>query len=171
MIRAAQEGDLEALTGIYNHYVRHTAITFDLDVFTPEARRAWMEHYAPSGPHRLLVEERDGAAVGYASSGPFRPKGAYRTSVETSIYLHPDWVGCGLGAPLYRALFEALAGEDVHRAYAGITLPNDSSLALHRRLGFRPLGTFEEVGRKFDRYWSVSWLEKKLPAPPGGGDT
>ena len=101
-------------------------------------------------------------AVGYSSSHPFRPKGAYATSVETSVYLDPAWQGRGLGARLYAALFDALASEDVHRAYAGITLPNPASLALHPRFGFEHAGTFRQVGRKHDRYWDVAWYEKSL---------
>jgi phosphinothricin acetyltransferase len=68
----------------------------------------------------------------------------------------------GVGRALYDALFEALETEDVHRAYAGITLPNDASVGLHERFGFRPVGVFDEVGRKFGRYWSVGWYEKDL---------
>jgi phosphinothricin acetyltransferase len=163
-VRPARAEDLPSLLAIYNHYVVHTAITFDLEPFTLEQRREWFSHYADSGPHRLLVAELGGYAVGWACSSSFRPKGAYRTSVETSVYLAPEHTGRGLGAALYAALFAALAGEDVHRAYAGVTLPNPASLALHRRFGFREAGLHDEVGRKLDRFWSVQWLEKRLDA-------
>lgn len=79
-----------------------------------------------------------------------------------SVYCAPEAAGRGIGTLLYTALFEALAGEDLHRAYAGIALPNEASVRLHDRFGFRHLGTYEEVGRKFDRYWDVAWYEKKL---------
>jgi len=168
-IRPITPADLEPLTRIYNHYIEHTATTFDLEPFAPEARRAWLEGFAATGRHRCLVAEAPGdGPVGWASSGRFRTKGAYEPSVETSIYLDPSWTGRGLGARLYAALFEVLAGEDVHRAYAGITLPNPASLALHRRVGFREIGIFEEVGRKRGRWWSVLWMERALPgAAPG----
>lgn len=162
MIRPAQPDDLPALTAIYNHYVRASVATFDLEAFTPEARRAWFDHYRPTGPHRLLVADRGAGPVGYATSSPFNPKGAYRTSIETSVYLHPDHRGSGLGGALYAALFDALAGEDLHRAYAGITLPHPASVALHERMGFRQVGLYREVGRKFDRWWDVAWFEKPL---------
>jgi phosphinothricin acetyltransferase len=162
-IRLPRAEDLEALTELYNHYVESTPITFDIGRFTPEQRRDWFDHYAPSGRHRLLVAEAAGRVVGYATSSPFRAKAAYDPSVETTIYLAPEQVGRGVGSRLYGALFESLAGEDVHRAYAGVTLPNPASLALHRRFGFRSLGVYQEVGRKFGRYWSVEWLEKALP--------
>ncbi|MEO0869641.1 MAG: N-acetyltransferase family protein, partial [Cyanobacteria bacterium J06642_11] len=99
---------------------------------------------------------------GYATSSKFSQKAAYDTSVETSIYLLPDAQGQGLGTRLYETLFESLADADVHRAYAGITLPNPASVALHQKLGFHSAGRYREVGRKFDQYWDVEWFEKSL---------
>jgi phosphinothricin acetyltransferase len=96
-----------------------------------------------------LIAETDGLVVGYATSSRFRPKAAYQTSVETTIYLAPEATGRGLGTALYAALFAALAEEDLHRAYAGVTLPNTASVALHRKVGFRSLEVYCEVGRKF----------------------
>ncbi|MYU51938.1 MULTISPECIES: GNAT family N-acetyltransferase [Streptomyces] len=102
------------------------------------------------------------ALLGYATSGPLRPKAAYATSVEVSVYCAPRAVGRGIGTLLYQALFDALADEAVHRAYAGITQPNEASARLHARFGFRHLGTYGEVGHKFGRYWDVAWYEKRL---------
>jgi phosphinothricin acetyltransferase len=161
-IRRGVEGDLPELTGIYNHYVRETPITFDVEPLSVEQRRAWFDGFAARGRHQLFVAECDGRPVGYACSHRFRPKGAYDTSVEATVYLHPDAVGVGTGGRLYSALFEALASEDVHRALAGITLPNPASVALHQRHGFRPLGVFHEVGYKLGRYWDVQWFEKVM---------
>jgi len=161
-IRFVTAADLEAVTRIYNHYVVHTPITFDLEPYTPEARRPWLEQFAPGTRHQLFVAERGGRVVGYAGSGPFRPKAAYATSVEATIYLEPSAQGGGLGTRLYETLFAALEGVDVHRMLAGITLPNDASIALHRRFGFEQLGVMREVGRKHDRYWDVAWLDRAL---------
>src|SRR5437899_1801855 len=116
-----------------------------------DEQQEWFTHYATTGRHRLLVADEDGVVVGYASSGTFRPKRAYETTVEVSVYLAPDACGRGLGAALYEELFASLEGEDVHRAYAGISLPNDASIALHRRFGFVEVGTFTEQGRKFGK--------------------
>jgi len=160
--RDAHVDDVVALTAIYNHYVQHTAITFDLVPVTVENRRAWLDEHATTGRHRLLVAEYDGAVVGYASSSRFRAKAAYETSVELSVYLAPDHTGHGTGSLLYRRLLELLADEDVHRAYAGVCLPNEPSIRLHRGLGFRPLGIYREVGRKFGRYWDVQWFERTV---------
>lgn len=166
VVRAALPADVPALTDIYNHYVRTSGVTFDTTEFTAQQRQEWFSHYATTGPHRLLVAVDSGAAgmvLGYATSSPFRPKPGYVTSVETSVYLRPDAIGRGLGTLLYRAMFDALAGQDLHRAYAGVALPNDASVRLHERLGFREIGTFAEVGRKFGRYWDVLWFERSLP--------
>lgn len=102
----------------------------------------------------------DGRVAGVASSGRYRPRAAYDTTVETSVYIAPDSVGRGLGSALYGALFDALDGERVHRAVAGIALPNDASVALHRRFGFERVGRFSEEGWKFDRFWDVDWYER-----------
>ncbi len=162
-LRPARASDLPALTALYNHYVRETPVTFDVDPYHVETRRPWLEGFAPEGPHRLFVAEREAVLLGYAGSMRFRPKAAYATSVETTVYLRPESAGQGVGALLYAQLFEALRGEDLHRALAGITLPNPASIRLHERFGFCPVGVFHEVGRKFGRYWDVAWFEKALP--------
>jgi phosphinothricin acetyltransferase len=162
-VRAAVEKDLPRLTEIYNHYVVHTHVTFDVEPFTVEDRCDWFRHYAPHGRHRLLVGVVDGVVAGYATSSPYRPKPAYLTSVETSVYVAPELVGRGLGTLLYTELLALLAGEDVHRALAGIALPNDASIALHQRMGFVRVARFSEQGRKFDRYWDVDWFERPVP--------
>lgn len=162
-IRKAGDADLGALVDIYNHYVLETPVTFDTGTFTPDTRRRWFSQFAAHGPYRLLVAEHDGEPVAYASSVRFKEKPAYRTSVETSIYVHPGHTGRGLGARLYRALLDELASErGLHRAYGGVTLPNPASVALHEKLGFRKVATYSEVGYKFGRYWDVCWFEKEL---------
>ncbi|MFF4039551.1 GNAT family N-acetyltransferase [Streptomyces sp. NPDC001816] len=163
-VRPGVESDLEALTDIYNHYVRETPITFDTTIFTPEERRPWLLSHPEDGPYRLMVaaEGRTQRILGYATSSPYRVKPAYATSVETSVYVTPDAGRRGIGTLLYDTLFKALADEDIHRAYAGIAQPNEASERLHTRFGFRYVGTYREVGRKFGRYWDVAWYEKDL---------
>lgn len=163
-VRPGTEADLQALTDLYNHYVRETPITFDVEPLTLEQRRPWLLSHPEDGPYRLLVASQADRVLGYATSSPFRPKAAYATSVEVTVYCAPDAGGRGVGTLLYASLFEALADEDVHRAYAGIALPNEASARLHARFGFRPVGVFREVGRKFGRYWDVAWYEKELGA-------
>jgi phosphinothricin acetyltransferase len=161
-IRFARASELERLTEIYNYYVMNTPITFGLEPFSVAKRGEWFRHYSASGPQRLLIAETDGLVVGYVTSSRFRPKAAYETSVETTIYLAREATGRGVGTKLYTALFAALAEDDLHRAYAGVTLLNTASIALHRKVGFRSIGVFHQVGRKFGKYWDVEWLEKPL---------
>ncbi|MFD7403304.1 GNAT family N-acetyltransferase [Streptomyces sp. NPDC059866] len=163
-VRPGAESDLEALTDLYNHYVRETPITFDTTVFAPEERRPWLLSHPEDGPHRLMVAtDADSQEIlGYATSSPYRAKPAYDTSVEVTVYVAPHAGRRGVGTLLYKALFEALAGEDLHRAYAGIAQPNEASTRLHERFGFRYVGTYREAGRKFGRYWDVAWYEKEL---------
>ncbi|SCX43175.1 phosphinothricin acetyltransferase [Klenkia marina] len=160
-VRPATPADVPALTAVYGHHVEHTLATFDLVPPTEADRAAWLAAH-PGGRHRVLVVERDGAVVGFAASGPFRARPAYDATVETSIYLAPTATGQGLGRVLYGGLFDALAGEGLHRAVAVIAQPNPASEALHRAFGFSHVGTFEEVGRKFDRWVDVAWFQKEL---------
>jgi phosphinothricin acetyltransferase len=161
-IRLAVRGDVPRLTEIYNHYVRHTAVTFDLEEWTVDRRFVWFEQFAPLGRHQLLVAEENGRVIGYAGTTRFRLKAAYDPTVETTIYCAPEAVGKGIGAQLYAALFETLASEDIHRIVAGYTLPNSGSEALHKRFGFTAVGIFRENGRKFGKYWDVAWTDRPL---------
>ena len=159
-IRPAMESDLPRLTEIYNYYVTTTPVTFDVEPYTVEQRKLWFSQFGESGRYRLMVAEENGVVLGYAGTIHFRPKAAYETTVETTIYCAPDAVGKRIGSLLYRALFDAIKDEDIHRIVAGYTLPNDASAALHARCGFKPVGIYTEVGRKFGRYWDVQWTER-----------
>jgi phosphinothricin acetyltransferase len=163
-IRPANAADLPQLLAIYNHYVEHTPITFDIEPATLAQRRAWFEQFATTGRHRLWVAEQDDRPVAYAGTHSFRAKQAYETTVETTIYCAPAAQHRGLGGALYAALFEALQTEDIRVFIAGITLPNPASVQLHERFGFVLAGTMHAVGRKFGRYWDVGWYEKVLPS-------
>jgi len=161
-VRPAALEDLPALTQIYNHYVIHTHITFDLEPSTVEQRLPWFNDHNDGHRYRMLVACEAGRVLGCTFSGRFRAKPAYDTTVEVGIYCHPDAVGRGLGAILYGSLYDALSGQDINRIVAGIAQPNDASNALHHKMGFRATGTFTQVGRKFGKYWDVAWLERPL---------
>ena len=165
-IRPATADDLSAVNDIYNEYVAETHYTFDVEPMTTDARREWFTHYATLGRYRVMVAVSEGVVVGYATSSHFRPKPAYETSIETGVYLAPGSVGRGAGSRLYEGLFEVLEGEDVHRAYAGIALPNPASIGLHERFGFKRVAHFTEQGRKFGRYWDVAWYERPIGIEP-----
>ena len=161
--RRAERADIPALLEIYNHYVLNTHITFDVEPRTLAQRQEWFSHFRARGRHQCFVATAESKAIGWASSHPFKDRAAYDTSVETSIYLAPGSAGKGIGRRLYGVLLDALLHEDVHRAFGGIAQPNDASVALHRSLGYAHVGTYEEVGRKFDRFWDVAWYQMAMP--------
>ena len=143
-------------------YVRTTPITFDVDPWSHDRRVEWLALHPDHGRHRALVAIDNDDVVGWSSSSRFAEKVAYETSVECSVFVRNGLGGRGIGTAMYDDLFARLATEDVHRCYAGITLPNDASVALHERSGFRRVASYSEVGRKFDRYWDVIWLERPM---------
>lgn len=161
-IRPAIHSDLEGLNGVYNAYVLESPATFDIEPVSMERRLEWFEHYRPDGRYRVFVACEGPKVVGFATSSRFMERKAYETSVTTSVYCRMGCEGRGIGSALYRALFDALAFEDVHRAYGGITMPNPASVALHEKFGFKQVAYFTEQGRKFGRYWDVVWMEKEL---------
>jgi len=161
-IRSAAADDVPALTALYNHYIENTAITFDLEPWSVERRREWFGQFAETGRHQLIVAETPDGLLGYACSTKFRPKAAYDTTVETTIYVRQDTHRKGLGRALYSELFKRIAPTDLHRAVAIITQPNPTSNAFHETFGFRQKGLLDQVGRKFGKYWDVAWYEKAL---------
>ena len=161
VIRPAEPGDLPALVGIFNHYVADGHAHFETAIQTPESRRPWFATYG-EGRHRLLVAREAGTLVGYASSSPYRPGPAFATTVEASIYLDPRHRARGTGSALYAALFAQLAHQPVHLVVAGIALPNDASIALHRKFGFEEVGTFREYARKNGTWISSTWFQRRM---------
>lgn len=161
-IRPATQSDLDGINEVYNHYVRTSPATFDIEEISMEGRHEWFTHYGEAGRYRVFVAHEDGGVVGFASSSRFMERRAYETSVTTSVYVAEAAHRRGVGRALYLDLFEAIGGEDVHRAYAGISMPNPASVALHESFGFHQVAYFTEQGRKFDKYWDVAWFEKEL---------
>lgn len=162
IVRRGSVDDLPRLTEIYNHYIEHTPATFDIELITVEQRRPWFDQHAESGRHQLLVAEEEGRVLGYADTHQFRQKAAYDTSVESTVYLAHEATGRGIGTLLYTKLFDAISDVGLRMALAGVTLPNEASIALHERFGFTPIGVMHDVGYKFGRFWDVGWFEKRL---------
>jgi phosphinothricin acetyltransferase len=158
-VRPVRPDDADGINAVYNHYIRETPITFDIEEWDLPTRDAWIRSHT-GGRHQALVAVDDGRVVGYASTGPWRPKAAYERSVETTIYIAADQVGRGYGPALYAALFDTVGGHDIHRFLAGVTMPNPGSVAIHEAFGFRRVGYFTEQGYKFGRYWDVAWFER-----------
>lgn len=150
-IRPAALRDLEALTAIYNYEVEHGVATLDLTPRTLAERRVWLDAHNVDN-HPLLVAEVDGVVVGYASLSSYRPKEAYRTTVELSVYIAPDRRGQGVAAALMIELL-ALARQDpdTHAVVSVITSGNEASRRLHEKFGFTFCGTVPDVAFKFGR--------------------
>jgi len=155
-IRRLEPSDLVPLLDIYNHYVRETPITFDIEPRTLVQRQAWLDGFSSHGRYQCFVAVKDSQTIGWASSHPYKDRAAYDTTVMSSVYLAPAMTGQGVGRRLYSALFDALGGEDIHRLFVGITQPNEASVRLHLAFGFEPVGVYREVGRKFGRFWDVA---------------
>lgn len=161
-VRLAAAGDAAGINAVYNPFIRDTSITFETVEHTIDDRLRWFAARAGNPRWPVFVAETGGDVVGFASASAFDPRGAYETSVKTSVFLAPAAQRQGVGTQLYRALFAALAGADLHRAYALVTAPNPASAALHKSFGFVHVSTLSEVGRKFGRYQDVMWFEKRL---------
>lgn len=164
-VRSATPDDAESLLAIYRPFVLNTAVSFELE---PPSVAEFRERIEKAlGEWAWLVAERDRRPIGYAYATSHRSRGAYRWSVEPSVYLEDGSRRQGIGTMLYEALLPLLAQKGGCNAYAGITLPNDASVALHHRLGFQAVGVFRSVGRKFGAWHDVSWWHLRLrPAPP-----
>ncbi len=162
-IRQGTLADLPSMVAIHNHYVLHTHSIFDVSPYTTDQRVPWFHDHCDGKRYQMLVAcEPVLGVVAFACTGRHRAKEAYDTTVESSVYCHPDYVGRGLGSRLYRCLFKTLEGQDIHRIVAGIAQPNEASNALHRKLGFQRIGVYSQVGRKFGKYWDVLWMERAL---------
>jgi phosphinothricin acetyltransferase len=159
-VRKATEHDLPVLLEIYNHVVRTSPATFDLVEQTLEQRKKWFQKYDEQ--HPLLVAVENGSVVGYASLGTFREKPAYNQTAESSVYVHHDHHGKGIGGLLMTKLIAAAKELGYHALVAGITGGNESSAQLHVKFGFQPVGVFRQVGYKFGEYHDVAFYQLLL---------
>ncbi|MBA2516672.1 MAG: N-acetyltransferase [Solirubrobacterales bacterium] len=165
-IRHAESADLAEVERIHAEAAETIPATFD-EAGRPAAWwQATLESCDAEIGHLLLVAvAEDGTVMGYAKSGQFRDKAAYRTTCETSIYLGADHRGSGVGGAVYRELIARLDRGPLRLAVAGVTQPNVASDRLHRALGFVEVGTFTGVGIKFGRPWDVLWYQRRLGGP------
>lgn len=163
MIRPATADDAAAVAAIYNHYVATSTISFEEQ---PVPAHEMAERIA-SVSARLpwYVFERDGAVIGYAYATPWRVRSAYRFSVESSVYVSHAAARQGIGSRLYQTLIEDLRQRGLQVVIGGIAQPNDASVQLHERLGFKKVAHFSRVGRKFDQWVDVGYWELHLNSP------
>ena len=161
MIRPVEERDYGAVVQIYNHYIAHTAVTFEeTELSVAKMSRRIASIRALNLP--WFVAEEEGVLIGYAYAGKWRERSAYRYSVESTIYLAPDQVGKGWGKRLYAALFEQLKTLEIHAVIGGITLPNPASVALHEKIGMCKVAQFPEVVFKQGQWLDVGYWQLTL---------
>jgi L-amino acid N-acyltransferase YncA len=159
-IRPATNDDAVGLLAIYRPFVETSAVSFETVAPTADDFSARIQKALDSW--QWLVAEKHGRCVGYAYGSSHRERAAYRWSVEVSAYVEPNHQRQGIGRLLYTSLFADLANKGFCNAYAGITLPNEASVALHRSVGFELIGTFASAGRKFAAWHDVAWFQRRL---------
>lgn len=159
-LRLATLDDAEVIRQIYNHEVTTSTATFDLVPRSLDEQRAWLA--ARSGAHAVMVAELEGSVAGFASLSKWRDRPAYATTVEDSVYVHPDHHGVGLGTALLSKLVETASLHGFHACMARIVGGHEASIALHRACGFEVVGVEKEVGRKFGRWLDVVLMERML---------
>lgn len=164
LIRQATEADAARLLTIYAPYVESTAVSFE--TFVPSVEEFTARIAKSLSKWQYLVAEHDGALAGYAYGSTHRERAAYRYSVEVSAYLDPRFHRQGIGTALYRRLFDDLIARGYCSAFAGVTLPNEASVGMHRSVGFEEVGVFKRIGWKFDRWHDVAWFQRALRDRP-----
>ena len=160
VIRLATAGDAEAIRRIYNHEVEHTTHTFDLVPRTLEDQRAWLRDR--EGALGVVVAEVGGEVTGFASLSEYRPRAAYRTSVESSVYVDESARGRGVGRLLMRELVVVAEDRGFHTMIARIAGGHEASIGLHQAAGFTTVGTEREVGRKFGGWLDIVVMQRML---------
>lgn len=162
-LRKAVEEDGATLAAIYAPYVLDTVISFEAVPPTAEEFGGRIANCLPNYP--WLVAELDGQAAGYAYAGPHSGRAAYNWSADISVYLAPGHQRRGIGRSLYDALIALLRHQGYHALFAGITLPNEASVAIHSAIGMRRVGIYREVGFKFGQWHDVMWMGMTISPP------
>jgi len=159
-IRVATERDAEAVARIYAPAVTERATSFELT--PPDAAEMRRRIATVLEQYPWLVVDSSKEVLGYVYATKHRDRAAYRWSVDTAVYVRSDAWRRGIAKALYTAFFEILTLQGYRNAYAGTTLPNESSVAAHESLGFKPVGIYHQVGYKMGRWHDVAWFERAL---------
>jgi phosphinothricin acetyltransferase len=156
-IRPATNADQQAIMDIYNEAVQNTTATFDTDLRTLDKQMTWFRNHKKN--HPVLVGERDGKIIGWASLSPWSDRCAYDTTVEVSVYVHKDYRKQGIGSQLLKQV--TVLGQSLgnHTVLSRITQGNEQSIHLHEKLGYRHVGTMKEVGFKFGKFLDVHMMQ------------
>jgi L-amino acid N-acyltransferase YncA len=165
-LRLAEQRDAARICEIYAPFCRETAISFESVPPNEDTMKERIQSVTAIYPW-LVAEGSDGSVLGYAYATRHRERAAYRWSVDFAVYLEPAAKRKGVGALLYSALIRICKDLGYHRAFAGITLPNDASVGLHEKVGFRPVGVYRRVGFKLGRWHDVGWWALDLVSDSG----
>lgn len=168
-IRLASPDDAERLVAIYGPHCTGGLTSFETTAPTVAEMADRIGKTIVTHPWLVAVDPSSDQVAGYAYAAPHRDRAGYRWSVDVAVYLAPDAAGRGIGRQLYERLLAVLVAQRFHRAFAGIALPNDASVALHRATGFEPVGVYREVGFKHGAWHDVQWWSRALadqPEPP-----
>ncbi len=159
-IRLADPNDAEQILEIYRFFITDTVVTFEEDVPAVSAFRQRIESILEESPY--LVCEHNGEIVGYCYATSYRSRSAYRWNRELTVYIKVGWQAKGIGLALYSALIGILRKQNFGNLLAVITLPNESSIRLHEKMGFKPCAVFNKVGYKMGSWHQVGWWELQL---------
>jgi len=159
-VRPAELTDADSIAAIYNVEVLQSTATFDLETRSVPEQRRWLQER--SGAHVVLVADVDGEVLGFASLSPFRERPAYKTTVESSVYVHRDHRGVGVARSLMENLIDTARAHGFHTVIARISGDQAPSLSLHESLGFESIGVEKQVGRKFGKWLDVSVMQVML---------
>lgn len=158
IIRPADFDDAVEIAYIYNYYIATSHATFEVDPVDAGEMEQRLESAQDKG-YPFLVAQQNDEVIGYAYGHEYRARPAYRQAIEVSVYVRPRHDGKSIGSTLYEKLLADIKAAHFHAVIAGISLPNDASIALHEKFGFRKVAHFREVGRKFDRWIDVGYWE------------
>lgn len=160
MIRVVTIEDANQLVDIYNYYVLNTIVTFDDVPFSVDSFKEKIETVSKAYP--FIVFEEDNKILGYAYANKWREKPAYKHTVESTVYLHHEAQGKQIGSKLYAELLKQLKAQNYHVIIGGLTLPNETSVKLHEKFGFKQVAHFKEVGLKFNKWLDVGFWQLTL---------
>ncbi len=158
MIREVRESDAQAIVDIYNHYILNSTATFEVEPLSAGTMRRRVEEISRHCPY-FVDEREDGRLAGYCYAHPWQTRAAYRLTLETTVYVSPDFRRQGVGRSLMRRLMDACRQRGYHALIACITAENEGSVGLHRSLGYEQVALFREVGVKFGRTLDVVDME------------
>lgn len=158
--RTVRETDVDEILNIYRPYIENSAITFEYTVPSAEEFKERINSISKDYPYIVCIH--DDKVVGYAYAHRHMERAAYQWNAELSVYVDAEHQGHGLGETMYRILFDILKLQNIRNVYAGITLPNEKSLKMHKKLGFLSVGVYHNTGYKCGKWHDVEWLEKSI---------